>query len=133
MPFFTLLIVVPLTFIVIGPIAVWAGDLLGQGTLWIYNLSPVIAGLFIGGFWQVFVIFGLHWGLVPVAINNISTLHADPILAMTFGASFAQIGAVLAVILKTKNQKIKNARLSSIHLRNFWCDRARDIRGYTTA
>lgn len=106
-PFFTLLIVVPLTFIVIGPIAVWAGDLLGQGTLWIYNLSPVIAGLFIGGFWQVFVIFGLHWGLVPVAINNISTLHADPILAMTFGASFAQIGAVLAVILKTKNQKIK--------------------------
>lgn len=106
-PFFTLLIVVPLTFIVIGPIAVWAGDLLGQGTLWVYNLSPVIAGLFLGGFWQVFVIFGLHWGLIPVALNNIATLHADPILAMTFGASFAQIGAVLAVILKTKNQKIK--------------------------
>lgn len=106
-PFFTLLIVVPLTFIVIGPIAVWAGDLLGQGTLWVYNLSPVIAGLLLGGFWQVFVIFGLHWGLIPVAINNLTTLGADPILAMTFGASFAQIGAVLAVMIKTKNQKLK--------------------------
>ncbi|EUJ45910.1 beta-glucoside-specific PTS transporter subunit IIABC [Listeria riparia] len=106
-PFFTLLIVVPVTFIVIGPIAVWAGDLLGHGTLWVYNLSPVIAGLLLGGFWQVFVIFGLHWGLIPVAINNLTTLHADPILAMTFGASFAQIGAVLAVMLKTKNQKLK--------------------------
>ncbi|MBC1317921.1 PTS transporter subunit EIIC [Listeria booriae] len=106
-PFFTLLIVVPLTFIVIGPIAVWAGDLLGHATLWVYNLSPVIAGILLGGFWQVFVIFGLHWGLIPVAINNLTTLHADPILAMTFGASFAQIGAVLAVMLKTKNQKIK--------------------------
>ncbi|EUJ24114.1 PTS system beta-glucoside-specific transporter subunits IIABC [Listeria grandensis FSL F6-0971] len=131
-PFFTLLIVVPLTFIVIGPIAVWAGDLLGQGTLWVYNLSPVIAGLFLGGFWQVFVIFGLHWGLIPVALNNIATLHADPILAMTFGASFAQIGAVLAVILKTKNKKNQNARIPSIHLRNFWRNRASNIRGYVT-
>ena len=62
-PFCTLLVIVPLTFIVIGPIATWAGKLLGAVTLAIYNLSPIIAGLFIGAFWQVFVIFGLHWGL----------------------------------------------------------------------
>ncbi|MBC1537472.1 beta-glucoside-specific PTS transporter subunit IIABC [Listeria seeligeri] len=107
-PFCTLLVVVPLTFLVIGPIATWAGQLLGAGTIWVYNLSPVIAGLILGGFWQVFVIFGLHWGLIPVAINNLTTLGADPILAMTFGASFAQIGAVLAVFFKTRNTKIKS-------------------------
>ncbi|MBC1519057.1 PTS transporter subunit EIIC [Listeria welshimeri] len=107
-PFCTLLVVVPITFLLIGPIATWAGQLLGAGTIWVYNLSPVIAGLILGGFWQVFVIFGLHWGLVPVAINNLTTLGADPILAMTFGASFAQIGAVLAVFFKTRNTKIKS-------------------------
>ncbi|PZG37624.1 PTS beta-glucoside transporter subunit IIABC [Listeria ivanovii] len=107
-PFCTLLVVVPLTFIVIGPIATWAGQLLGAGTIWVYNLSPIIAGLILGGFWQVFVIFGLHWGLVPVAINNLTVLGSDPILAMTFGASFAQIGAVLAVFFKTRNTKIKS-------------------------
>ncbi|WP_026884019.1 beta-glucoside-specific PTS transporter subunit IIABC [Clostridium akagii] len=107
-PFCTLLVIVPLTFIVIGPIATWAGKLLGAGTLAIYGLSPILAGIFIGGFWQVFVIFGLHWGLVPVAINNLAVLKYDPILAATLGASFAQTGVVLAILLKTKNIKLKS-------------------------
>jgi beta-glucoside PTS system EIICBA component len=110
-PFLTLLIVVPLTFLVIGPIATWAGVLLGQATLWLYNLSPLIAGLFVGGLWQVFVIFGLHWGLVPIAINNLTVNGADPILGTMFAASFAQIGAVLAVWLRTKDQKLKSLSL----------------------
>lgn len=106
-PLLTLLVIVPLTFILIGPIATWAGMLLGSATVAVYNLSPLIAGLFLGGLWQVFVIFGLHWGLVPVAINNLTSLGADPVLALVFAASFAQIGAVLAVFLRIKNQKIK--------------------------
>ncbi|PKG22746.1 beta-glucoside-specific PTS transporter subunit IIABC [Niallia nealsonii] len=107
-PLLTLVIVVPVTFIVIGPIATWAGSLLGQGTLAIYNLSPIIAGLLLGGFWQVFVIFGLHWGLVPIAFNNVATMGYDTILATVFAASFAQTGAVLAILIKTKNQKLKS-------------------------
>ncbi|MCM3032338.1 beta-glucoside-specific PTS transporter subunit IIABC [Niallia taxi] len=106
-PFFTLLIAVPITFLVIGPIATWAGVLIGQATLWLYNLSPIIAGIFVGGLWQVFVIFGLHWGLVPIAINNLTVHGADPILGTMFAASFAQIGAVLGVWLRTKQQKYK--------------------------
>ncbi|MGI8385290.1 beta-glucoside-specific PTS transporter subunit IIABC [Robertmurraya sp. P23] len=107
-PMLTLLIIVPLTFIVIGPVATWAGNLLGQATLAIYNVSPLVAGLLLGGFWQVFVIFGLHWGLVPIAFNNLATLGYDTILATIFAASFAQTGAVLAILLKTKNQKLKS-------------------------
>ncbi|WP_346243409.1 beta-glucoside-specific PTS transporter subunit IIABC [Shouchella clausii] len=107
-PFFTLLVVVPLTFMIIGPIATWASQLLGQGTIFVYELSPTIAGLVLGAFWQVIVIFGLHWGLVPIAINNLVSTGSDPILAMIFAASFAQIGAVLAVWIRTKNQKLKS-------------------------
>ncbi|WP_315067491.1 beta-glucoside-specific PTS transporter subunit IIABC [uncultured Clostridium sp.] len=106
-PFFTLLVIVPLTFIAIGPLATWAGKLLGALTLSIYSLSPIVAGLFMGAFWQVFVIFGLHWGFIPIAINNLTVLHHDPILALTFAASFAQTGVVGAVLLKTKNSKLK--------------------------
>jgi len=107
-PFCTLLIIVPLTFIVIGPISTWAGKLLGALTLSIYNLSPVIAGLFIGAFWQAFVIFGLHWGLVPILINNLTVFGYDPVISLMFGASFAQTGVVLAILLKTKNRKLKS-------------------------
>ncbi|WP_408010264.1 beta-glucoside-specific PTS transporter subunit IIABC [Pseudalkalibacillus sp. A8] len=106
-PTLTLLVVVPLTFIVIGPIATWAANFVGQATIWVYDLSPIIAGVILGAFWQVFVIFGLHWGLVPIAFNNLATQGFDPILAMIFAASFAQTGAVLGVWLKTKNQKLK--------------------------
>ncbi|MBU5352244.1 beta-glucoside-specific PTS transporter subunit IIABC [Paenibacillus barcinonensis] len=107
-PFFTLLVIVPATFLVIGPISTWAGQLIGAGATNIYELSPIVTGLIIGGLWQVFVLFGLHWGLVPVALLNLSTSGADPVLAMSFAASFAQIGAVLAVLLRTKNTKIKS-------------------------
>ena len=106
-PFCTLLIVVPLTFIVIGPVATWAGQLIGLVTSKVYGLSPLVAGAFIGGFWQVFVIFGIHWGLIPILINNLTVLGADPVLAPMFGASFAQTGAVLAILLKTKDARLK--------------------------
>ncbi|MDM5426408.1 beta-glucoside-specific PTS transporter subunit IIABC [Bacillus mycoides] len=106
-PFFTLLIVVPVTFLVIGPIATWAGQFLGQATLWVYNLSPLVAGIVLGAFWQVLVIFGLHWGIVPIGYNNLAVHGIDPILALIFATSFAQIGAVLGVWMKTKDQKLK--------------------------
>lgn len=107
-PFCTLLVVVPLTFLAIGPVSTWAGKLLGAITAAIYNFSPIAAGLFIGAFWQVFVIFGLHWGLVPIAINNLSTLGYDSVLALSIAASFAQTGVVGAILLKTKNKKLRS-------------------------
>lgn len=113
-PFATLLIVIPLTFIVIGPVANIAANLIGAATLAIYEFSPIIAGLVIGGFWQVFVIFGLHWGLVPVGINNLTVYGFDPILALSFIASFAQTGAIIGVMLKTKEQKVKTLSIPAI-------------------
>ncbi|EXJ23985.1 PTS system, beta-glucoside-specific IIB component [Alkalibacterium sp. AK22] len=113
-PFLTLLIVVPLTFIVIGPIATWAGNIIGAVTIAAYDFSPIVAGLLVGGLWQVFVIFGLHWGLVPIAINNLVVYGSDPILAMSFIASFAQTGAIIGVLLKTKEQKVKTLAIPAI-------------------
>ena len=113
-PFCTLLVVVPLTFLAIGPLSTWAGKMLGALTSGIYNFSPIAAGLFIGGFWQVFVIFGLHWGLVPLAINNLTTLGYDSVLALSIAASFAQTGVVAAILIKTKNKKLKSLAIPAV-------------------
>ena len=107
-PFFTLLLLIPLAFLLIGPIATWAGQLIGAAAAGIFNFSPVLAGMFIGGFWQVFVMFGLHWGLTPIVINNIAVLGYDPVVVTYFGCSFAQIGVVLGIILRTHNMKLKS-------------------------
>lgn len=113
-PFFTLLIVVPASLIVIGPIATWLSTLVGSSVGAIYNFSPILAGTIMGGFWQVFVMFGLHWGLVPIAINNIATAGFDPFLATIAGVSFAQTGVIIAVLLKTKEAKVKQLSIPAI-------------------
>lgn len=113
-PLFTLLLVVPVTFLAIGPVASYASEILGNVTLTIYNLSPTIAGLFIGGLWQVFVMFGLHWGLVPIAMNNLSVLGYDPVVATSVAVCFAQTGVVIAIALKAKNKKLKSLCIPSI-------------------
>ncbi|WP_270263685.1 beta-glucoside-specific PTS transporter subunit IIABC [Enterococcus lactis] len=106
-PFLTVIIMVPLTFIIIGPIATWAGDLLGEFVLTIYNFSPTVAGIAVGAIWQVLVMFGLHWGIIPIAINNISVLGYDPVMVLGQATPFATAGAVLAVIIKSRNVSVR--------------------------
>lgn len=107
-PLFTLAICTPLTFIVVGPVASILTSLIGMLTTNLFALSPLVAGLVIGALWQVLVIFGLHWGVVPIAIMNISNLGFDVVLASTFAASFAQTAVVFAIMLKTKDSKLRS-------------------------
>src|SRR5699024_7983044 len=73
-----------------------------------YEFAPILAGIIVGGFWQVLVIFGVHWGIIPIYYNNLAVQGFDMLIAMTFAASFAQIGAVLAVWIKSRNKKLKS-------------------------
>lgn len=113
-PFGTLLIAVPITFMVIGPVASAISNFLGDITLGIYNFSPVLAGLFIGGLWQVFILFGVHWGLVPICMNNLAVLGFDPVLATTIAVCFAQTGVVIGMMIKTKDKKLKSLCIPSV-------------------
>lgn len=107
-PFTTLLITIPVTFLVIGPLSSWIGDLLAAGTQGIYSLSPILAGLVMGAFWQVFVMFGVHWSFVAVALANIGAQGFDTLLSLTLAASFAQTGVVLAIFFQAKDPKLKS-------------------------
>lgn len=106
-PLICLIVVVPLTFLLIGPAATWASQQLAHGYLAIYNVSPVIAGAFVGAFWQVCVIFGLHWGLIPLMINNFSMLGHDTMLPLLLPAVMGQVGATLGIMLRTKDARTK--------------------------
>ncbi|MHC5374104.1 beta-glucoside-specific PTS transporter subunit IIABC [Enterococcus sp. LJL120] len=112
-PFICLIIMVPLTLMVVGPIANYASELIANGYLAVYNFSPILSGAVIGGFWQVLVIFGLHWGMVPVMTNNIAFYGRDTLGPGCMTAVAAQAGAVLGVFLKAKDKKVKSLALSS--------------------
>lgn len=106
-PFLTLLIAVPISLLILGPIASWASSLVGLAFTTLYDLSPIIFGIVLGGLWQVLVMFGLHWGLVPVGIVELQTQGFSVIFAVISAVSFAQLGSVLAVWFKTKEAKVK--------------------------
>lgn len=113
-PVFVLLISLPLGFLVIGPIVSIATSLVGEGFGSLYELSPIICGILVGFFWQVLVIFGLHWGLIPLAMMNLGMLGYDTILTGMFGASFAQTAVVIAMYFKLKDKKQKALCLPAI-------------------
>jgi len=113
-PFMTLVITVPLTYIVIGPVSGLLCSVLGKIFASIYGIPVVgglISGVFVGALWQVLVIFGLHWGLIPLAIINMMTLGYDQMLQPYFAASFAQSMVVLAIFIKTKDSNLKKMAL----------------------
>lgn len=105
--FLTLMITVPLVFLIIGPLTTWLGLFLGQLFASAYSFSPIIAGFVIGGFWQVFIMFGLHWGFVPIALNNFATLGYDVVMMAGLATPLAMAGVTLGIFIKMKNKKLK--------------------------
>lgn len=113
--FFTPLIVIticaPLGFLAIGPAANAIADWLLKVIMSIYSFSPIVAGLVLGGLWQVMIMFGVHTIFAITAIITLMSGNPTPIFALIFTVSFAQTATVFAIWLKTKNKKLKSIAL----------------------
>lgn len=107
-PLLSFLIMVPATYLIIGPIADAAGKLLAAGYTGLVAFNPAISGFLIGLIWPVAVMFGLHWGFVPIVFNNIAQYGRDTLFTITGPNNMAQAGATLGVFLKTKNKELKS-------------------------
>lgn len=107
-PLITCIVTFALTLWIIGPIAAGAGDLLGVFFNWLANFNGILLGAVVGGLWQVLVMFGLHWALIPLMLNNMAVQGFDTAMVGMFGTTFAQVGAVAAIWIKTKNKKTKS-------------------------
>ncbi len=110
-PLLTLVIIFPITFILIGPLANLIGTGLNTVLTAVCSFSPLLAGIILGGLWQVFVLFGIHGVLTVIAFMDLVAGNPSQVLAFSYGASFATCGAVLAVLIKTKDQKLKSIAL----------------------
>lgn len=106
-PMLTLLIALPVALMFLGPLATLASSLISDFTLMVRGVSPILAGAIVGGTWQILVIFGIHWGFIPVYINNIMTLGYDNVMMPFFACTFATSAVVLGIFVKTKDRKLK--------------------------
>ncbi|MBM6541375.1 PTS system beta-glucosides-specific transporter subunit IIABC [Streptococcus dysgalactiae subsp. equisimilis] len=113
-PLVSLVIMVPLTVIVIGPLGVYGGELIANVVNWLIERSGVLTGILIGGGWSVLVSFGIHWAVNPIMINNISQVGYDYICPLTFACNFAVIGTAFGVWLKAKDKNLKNFAMTGV-------------------
>lgn len=106
-PMLTLLITLPVSVLLLGPIATFGSTLISEFTLAVRGISPMLAGGIVGLTWQILVIFGMHWGFIPVYINNVMTLGYDNVMMPFFACTFATSAVVLAIFFKTKDNNLK--------------------------
>lgn len=106
-PFFTLIIVYPLTLLVIGPIITFLTNIVASSLDGVFNFSPILTGFIFGGIFQVIIIFGLQWGLIPIYIQYLTTLGYDPLIGLAIPSVLGIAGAVFAFALRTKNKKTR--------------------------
>lgn len=101
-PLICLAALVPLTIVVIGPLIQWLSNGVASGYNLLYQMTPPIAGAVVGGVWQVIVIFGIHWGMVPIVIANFAQNGQDTLprkKPFIYGCIWAAIGSAIAAIL----------------------------------
>jgi len=106
-PALSLLIVVPATLLAVGPALHYIANGVADGVTWLWGLAPAIGGAVFAALWQVFVIFGVHHGFVPVINQQLSMFGYTMLIGPIFAAVLAQAGATTAVYFKTRNKAIK--------------------------
>lgn len=112
-PFICMIVMVPLTILVIGPLSDSLATGIANGYNYLYNLAPAVAAAVIGGLWQIVVIFGVHWGVTPMCLANYDLYGMDTFQAFQTMAVIAQAGAVFGVFVKARNKQTKNIALSA--------------------
>ncbi|MFS8212467.1 beta-glucoside-specific PTS transporter subunit IIABC [Paenibacillus polymyxa] len=105
-PLVSLAVMVPLSFLAFGPFGTYVGAGIANGIQVLLSFSPLLTGAVLGSGYMFLVIFGLHWGIVPITLQNLQN-GGDPLGPMKAGSTFAQMGVAAGVFLKTKDKKLK--------------------------
>ena len=101
----TLLICGILGLLVVGPVMTVLSNIVAQIILMLINFQPAIAGFVIGTFWSLLVMFGLHWGIIPLWFLDVATYGYDLINPLVYAGGCAIAGAVLGMVIRTKDSE----------------------------
>lgn len=107
LPILSLVVSGTLMFTVFGPVGGFIGQALADFYNLLLNTSPILCGAFVGLFWQVLIMFGVHTTFVPVIVTEMTTLGISTFCAFYSASSWCQYAAPLGVALKTKNKELR--------------------------
>ena len=97
-PFFSFIIIMPITAFLIGPLSIWIGNGLGGGLAWLNVHAPIVFAVIIPIIYPFLVPLGLHWPLNALQLANIASTHSDFIQGPMGAWNFACFGATAGVL-----------------------------------
>lgn len=102
-PIVSLLVMLPISLCVLGPIGNYVGVVISNVAVWLSeSVGPLASGL-IGGLWYFMVGLGMDKALVPIIVNNFSTIGYDNLFWLSaICATYALIGVGLAYVIRCK-------------------------------
>ncbi|MCY8269802.1 beta-glucoside-specific PTS transporter subunit IIABC [Bacillus sonorensis] len=112
-PTLTLLVVVPVTLITVGPLGAIAGNYLSIGVNGLFENAGLITMILLAGTFSLIIMTGMHYAFIPVMFNNISQNGYDYLIPAMFLANMGQAGASFAVFLRSRNKKFKSLSLTT--------------------
>lgn len=112
-PTFTLLIVVPVTLITVGPLGAIIGNYLSVGVNYLFQHAGLIAMVLLAGTFSLIIMTGMHYALVPIMLNNITQNGYDYLMPAMFLANMGQAGASFAVFLRSRNKTFKSLSMTT--------------------
>ncbi len=107
-PMLTMIIALPLTFIVVGPLANTIGAGIAYAMNFLFDKFPIIAYTLLGGLWQILVMFGVHGVVTMFAFYAVLAGTPSAMLSASLGASYGITGILLGLRMKTKNKDLKD-------------------------
>ncbi|WP_042220967.1 beta-glucoside-specific PTS transporter subunit IIABC [Oceanobacillus manasiensis] len=105
-PMLSLIVIVPLTVLIFGPFGTYVGEGIATVIEFLADKSGLLTGAVMGAAWTFLTLLGLHWGLVPIILQNISA-GGDPLLPMISAAVFAQVGVATGIFFRSRDKKVK--------------------------
>ncbi|WP_121639708.1 PTS transporter subunit EIIC [Virgibacillus sp. Bac330] len=107
-PLITVLIVGFASLYVVMPVAGVLSDGITDGLTSLIDMGGFIAGAVLAGFFLPLVMVGLHHGLTPIHLELINTFDNTALLTILAMAGAGQVGAAMAIYVKTKNKRLRN-------------------------
>lgn len=113
-PMLTLIITIPLSLWLVGPLGTNVGEVIASFFSWLYAVAGPLAGMLLAGLMPLIVMTGMHYAFSPIVVQSVSSFGFDAIVqpAMLL-SNAAQGGAALAVGLRTKNKEFKQLAFSA--------------------
>ena len=113
-PLLTLVVAGIVTLVVLGPLGNICGNGIAAGIDFLNQYARWLVPFIVGTFSPLLVMTGMHYGLIPIGINNLATAGFDTVVGPgMLGSNIAQGAASLAVACKTKNKELKQLASSA--------------------